>query len=135
MRTRPARVVLGIPPRDQPLAASLRRRATRLCRELGVPVAVRPVAGAFVRLGFQGRSRERNGLAKHLVRNFLPELFTRLRRGLDRFWYRRPSWHALALAVCELVDVAPMSAAALVPASGHRIIPFRDALRAAASRV
>jgi hypothetical protein len=134
-RVRPARVVLGIPPRDEPLAASLRRQALRLCRKLNVSVVVRPMAYAFGRLGFSGRSRERNGLANHLVRNFLPELFTRIRRSLNRLWHRRPAWHASALALSELADVAPLSAAALVPAVGHRVPAFKAALEAALPRV
>ena len=134
-RVRPTRVVLGIPPGDGPLATSLRRYAERLCRRLRVPFVVRPVGEACGRVGFAGRSKERNGLARHLVRNFLPELFTRLRRGLDRFWYRRPAWHAAALALSELMAVAPLSAAALVPASGHRVPAFKAALAAALDRV
>lgn len=134
-RVRPSRVVLGIPPRDEPLAASLRRAASALCRRLGVSVVVRPVAHALGRIGFDTRPRERNGLAKHVVRHFLPELFHRLRRGLDRLWHRRPAWHAAALALSELAEVAPMSAAALVGPSGHRLRPFRAALEASLARV
>lgn len=134
-RVRPARIVLGIPPRDEPKALILRRLVSRLCSKLRVEVVVRPLACALERLGFSRRSTERNGLANHLVRNFLPELFTQLRRGLDRFWYRRPAWHAAALALSELVEIAPFSAAALVPASGHSVAPFRVALQAATARV
>lgn len=134
-RIRPTRIVLGIPPRDEPLAASLRRSASRLCRRLRVAVVVRPLDHARERLGFPKRSTERHGLARHLVRNFLPELFTRLRRGLDRYWYRRPAWHSVALALSELMAVAPLSAAALVPAAGHRVPAFKAALAAALPRV
>lgn len=133
--TRPTCVAIGVSRRDGPEAAILRRRATRLCRDLGLEVVIRPLATAFTRLGIATRSPGRDALARHLTQNFVPGLIHRCRKTLKRIWYRRPAWHALALAVSELVAVAPLSAAALVPAEGHRLPAFQSSLRDALPRV
>lgn len=133
--TRPTCVAIGVSRRDGPEAAHLRRRAARLCRDLGLDVVIRPLATAFTRLGLASSTPGRNALARHLTQNFVPGLMHRCRKTLRRVWYRRPAWHALALAVSELVNVAPFSAAALVPAEGHRLPAFQSALRDALPRV
>lgn len=130
-RVRPGRVVLGVAASDGPLASSLRRLARRVAKRLRLEVVVRHLREACERLGMARRSRARNGLARHLVGNFVPELFHRFGERLDRLWHRRPAWHALALAVSEFAEFAPLSAAALVPAAGHGIPSFARALRGA----
>lgn len=128
-RTRPTRIVLGVPRAADPFAASLREEARRACRRLHLDVVVRPLARALERLGAAGRPQGRNGLARHLTERFFPGLFHKFTARLGRLWKRRPAWHALALALSELVEVAPLSAAALAPAAGHRVPSFRNALR------
>lgn len=128
-RLRPARVVLGIPARGAALAAPLRRATARACRALGLAVVSRPLRGALERLGAEGLPPSRNALARHLVGRFVPGLFHEFRDRLDRLWHRRPAWHAVALAVSELAEVSPMSAAALAPAAGHAVPAFARAVR------
>lgn len=134
-RVRPQRVVLGISPRDATRVGSLRVCVRRLCKQLRLDVVTRPIGDAFKRLGVTTRFRSRNGFARYLIDHFVPDLFHRYTTRLARIWKRRPAWHALALTVSELVDLSPLSAAALVPASGHRIPSFTRALQHALSAV
>lgn len=130
-RYRPARLVFGVTDCDTPAARSLRVIAARAARRLGVQALSRSVSAALSRLGFIARRGSPNGLAKHLAEHFVPMLRREVATVLDRFWHRRPAWHALAVALLELVEIDPFAAAALVPASGHAIPPFSTALRRA----
>lgn len=134
-QARPVRVVLGIPPHDRTLNASLREVARRTCRRLHLNVVTRPLGHAFDRLGVADRAPSRNSLARYLIDHYVPELFHKFTARVERLWQRRPAWHALALAMSELVDVSPLSAAALAPAAGHRVPSFSRALQGAISAV
>lgn len=132
---RPERVVIGVPSSGARVSSVVERLVAEACRGLRCTVVKRRLGTALRRLGAPARSKVRNGLARHLVDHFVPELFHRFTDGLERLSRRRPSWHALALALSELVEVAPFAAAALVPAAGHNLPTFRKALQLASSRV
>ena len=134
-RYRPARVVLGIPPRDTDDTRTLRMEAVRVVTALHVLVTTRPLHQAKAALGFRVERGTPDGLASHLAHRFFPQLIRRLTRDVSHFWYRRSAWHALAIALTELVEFRPFAAAALVPASGHAIAAFAHAVQAAALRV
>lgn len=134
-RHRPARLVLGVPARDTGVSRTLRDLAERAARNLGVPAISRSVGATLRRLGFVARHGARNGLAQFLTTHFVPALRHEVTMSLNRLWHRRPAWHALALALHELVEVAPFAAAALAPATGHEVPSFNLALRRATAAV
>lgn len=134
-RYRPARVVVGVPPRDTDDTRALRLQATRVVASLQIAVFAQPIHHATEVLGFRPVRGSPNGLARHLTAHYFPQLVRRLTRDVSRFWYRRSAWHALALALAGLVEYRPFAAAALVPATGHALVAFTHALQAAALRV
>lgn len=125
-RFRPSVVVLGVSRRAAAVDTRLRRLACNLLRSLGVPVVVRHVREAYALLRGRIRGTHREELATTIVEGFLPELVGRAR--LKRIRDRRSAWHAIAVALVELIRRHPLSAAALATPRAFSIPPFRTAL-------
>lgn len=78
-----------------------------------LPVIVRNVRVGISLLVRGMRGDQPNTLATRLVHGFLPELAPHLEHTEAVAWYHRSAWHATALALAELVEHAPVAAAAL----------------------
>lgn len=125
-RYRPAVVVLGVSRRDALSDAPLRDRAAAALRRRSVPFVIRHMREAYGLLRDHIRGTRREELAYTLVEGFLPDLRSHL--VLKRLRERRSAWHALALALVELVHRFPRAAAALATARAFSIRPFREAV-------
>jgi len=126
LRFRPSVVVLGVSRRTAAADTRLRRLACRALHSLGVPTVVRHVHEAYALLRGRIRGAHREELATTIVEGFLPELVGAAR--LKRIGDRRSAWHAIAVALVELVRRYPLSAAALATPYAFSILPFRTAL-------
>lgn len=125
-RFHPSVVVLGVSRRAEAVDLRLRRLACAVMRSLRVAVIVRHVREAYALLRGRIRGTHREELATTIVDGFLPELIgaASLRGVRDR----RSAWHAIAVALVELVRRHPLSAAALATSRAFSIPTFRVAL-------
>lgn len=128
-RFRPSAVVLGVSRRTAALDTMLRRTASAALRPLGIPVVVRHTREAYRLFRDRIRGTRREELAHTIAVNFLPDLVPGFTP--KRVRERRSAWHALALALVELVHRFPRAAAALATPRAFSIHPFRAALAAA----
>ena len=134
-RHRPAILVLGIPRQDEPRSQALRHAAIRLAVAHGVPAIVRPVTEArCLFLGRQRGSRD-DTLAACVVTGFFPELgpFRNPKQTIQRR-YRCHSFEAVALALHELVERTPLSAAVISKDDAFAMGRFNAALTESARR-
>jgi len=112
-RFAPTRAVLGVSRRDDRASQALRAEASRVFDSLRLPFVIRGVH-LGVSLVVRGARGDRpNTLARRLVEGFTPELAPHLEQTEAVAWYHRAAWHSTALAIAELVERAPMAAAAL----------------------
>jgi len=112
-RFAPTRAVLGVSRRDDRASQALRAEASRVFDSLRLPFVIRGVH-LGVSLVVRGARGDRpNTLATRLVEGFTPELAPHLEQTEAVAWYHRAAWHSTALAIAELVECAPMAAAAL----------------------
>ncbi|MGA7742824.1 MAG: hypothetical protein WBP56_20645 [Polyangia bacterium] len=134
-RYRPAVLVLGVPRFDGPSARVLREEATQLATALGMSVVERPVAaGRRLLLGCLRGSND-DALADHITSGFFPELasFRNGKQTVQRR-YRSHSFEAVALALHELVERAPLSAAVIARNEAFSMGRFNAALTESARR-
>jgi|GEM_PF-1258865 len=134
-RYRPAVVVLGVPRFDDPVSDALREAAKQVATEHGVPTIERLVTqGRQLLIGCQ-RGPWDDALADRLVDGFFPELagFRYKKQTIQRR-YRRHAFEAAALAVLELVERAPLSAAVIAKDAVLAMGAFKAALTASARR-
>jgi hypothetical protein len=134
LRHRPARVVVGVPVRDDWRCAIMRDRLSVFLRGRGQPVRERLSRDARLILLGRERGPERGALARALVSGFLPELSEVTTRGPEGTRYRSHGWEAAALAVAELVEIAPRAACALARPGACSAEPFRQAVMASDRR-
>jgi len=134
-RFRPAILVLGIPRKDDRRSRVLRESARRLAVEYGVAVIEHPVSEArSLLLGCQ-RGHKNDALAACIANSFFPTLerFRSPRQTIQRK-YRLHAFEAVALALLELVERAPLSAAAVASDEAFAMGPFNAALAESARR-
>jgi len=134
LRHRPGRVVLGVPIRDDWRCATLRKHLHLFIAGRGEPVHVRESRVARHLVLGRERGPGRGALDRALVRGFLPELAAIARRGSESVRYRSHGWEAAALAVAELVEVAPRAAFALAQPQAFEVEAFRQAVIASERR-
>ena len=132
-RYRPGVLVLGIPRFADHLSRALRETAMQLAAAYGVPAVERSVAQArSLLLGCQRGSHD-DALADKVTGGFFPELLGHLteRQSIQRK-YRRHAFEAAILALHELVERAPLSAAAVAKDAAFEMGTFNSALTASA---
>jgi hypothetical protein len=131
---RPGRIVLGIPLREDYRGRLMRAEVRRSLGRFGVAFSERPVAEA--RRLVLGRTRGRGANALHavVVRGFFPELADRVRRTREAGAYWRHAFDATAVAVEELVEIAPRAAAALAQPEAFASDAFAHAIAASDAR-
>ena len=132
-RHRPAVLVLGISRHDDLRSRALRESASRLAARCGVFAVERPVSEArCLLLGCQ-RGSEDDALAACVANGFFPALerFRSPRQTIQRR-YRLHAFEAVALALLELVERAPLSAAAVARDEAFAMGRFNTALAASA---
>ena len=132
-RHRPTILVLGIPRQDDLRSRALREIASRLAARCGVIAIERSVSDARrLLLGCQRGSGD-DALAACVTNGFFPALerFRAPRQTIQRK-YRRHAFEAVALAVRELVERAPLSAAALAKDEAFAMGRFNTTLAASA---
>jgi hypothetical protein len=132
---RPAVLVLGIPRHDEPRSRVLRESARQLAGRCGVIAVERSVSEARdLLLGCQ-RGHEDDALAACVANGFFPALerFRGPRQTIQRR-YRIHAFEAVALALLELVERAPLSAAAVARDEAFAMGRFNTALAASARR-
>ncbi|TAK32761.1 MAG: hypothetical protein EPO40_01665 [Myxococcaceae bacterium] len=112
-RFAPTRAVLGVSRRDDRASQALRTEASRVFDSLQLPFVVRGVHLGVALVVRGARGDRPNTLATRLVEGFTPELAPHLEQTEAVAWYHRAAWHSTALAIAELVERAPMAAAAL----------------------
>lgn len=110
---RPGRIVLGVPLREDSRGGLMRAEVRRALSRFGVALSERPVAEARRLVIGRARGSGANALHSAVVRGFFPELADRVRRTREAGAYWRHAFDACAVAVEELVGVAPRAAAAL----------------------
>lgn len=134
-RFRPAVVVLGIPRFDDPASMALRETAMQIAAAYGVPSVERLVTQARQLLLSCRRGSCDDALAEKVMEGFFPEL-SALRAGKQTIQrrYRRHTFEAAALAVHELVERAPLSAAVIAKDAAFAMGTFNAALTASARR-
>ncbi len=146
---RPAYAVVATSRRDDPRARPMLRTARRVLAKAGVPVVIRSVAtGRHLLLGRIKGDRP-DDLPDRIARGFFPDLARWLRVDAagryehpdhERAHFRRHAWHAVALALDELVRRHPGAAFALAhPAAFERetrdqVTPFGKAVADADER-
>jgi hypothetical protein len=130
-RFRPSTIVLSVSRRTAPADEALRVHALTFLRSFRLPVVQRSVRDAYMLLRGRIRGAHRNELARTIAVNFLPELRDQL--SLSQVRDHRSAWHALAVALVELVHRFPRSAAALATSRAFSIPQFRTALMKAES--
>jgi hypothetical protein len=132
-RYRPSAVVLGVPRFDGHCTAALRDAAAKLAKAHGVVTVSRPVADGRELLLGRVRGPSLDAIATRLAKGFFPELGTVSHKGEARR-YHRHSFTAAALAVLELVERAPLSAAVIAKDAAFAMGTFNAALMASARR-
>lgn len=132
---RPAVLVLGVPRFDGPVSSALREAAMEVAAAYGVPTVVRLVTEARdLLLGCQRGSGD-DTLADKVADGFFAELSGfRARKQTIQRRYRRHAFEAAALAVRELVDRRPLSAAAIAKGPAFAMGSFNAALMESARR-
>lgn len=131
-RFKPAVVVLGIPPADSPDCQLLRAAARRELHP--VPVIERSVMdGRRLILGRQAGSSATEFFDR-IVTGFFPHLERFVSSAPIVVQYRRHAFGAAALALAELVDRAPRTAAALARPSAFDMGTFSRSVTAAELR-
>lgn len=129
----PAVLVLGIPRFDSAKSRMLREVAASLASTCDVPVLVQPVADARRLLLGRNRGQFQCALADRLTRGFFPELAT-VRSDATSERYRCHAFEAVALGLCELVDRAPLAAAAVAKTEAFGMGNFNAAIEESAKR-
>ena len=132
-RYRPSAVVIGMPHFDGRHTRILFEAASGLAKAHGVPVVARTVAEARGLLLGRVRGQSLDAIALRLAKGFFPELGAVSTKGEARR-YHRHSFAAAALALLELVECAPLSAAAIAKDAAFAMGTFNDALTASARR-
>ena len=134
-RHRPAIVVLGIPRFDDTVSAALRETAKLIATAHGVPAVERLVTQARQLVIGSQRGPNDDALADKVVDGFFPELSgLRAKKQTIQRRYRRHAFEAAALAVCELVEHEPLSAAVIAKDAAFAMATFNAALTASARR-
>lgn len=133
-RFRPSVVVLGFSHCDSCTSRVLRDNAINVLRASHVPVVVRPVRDGHSMLCERVRGRRRNQLARAIVSGFLPELAARLPQTDGSDPRLRSLWHAVAVALRELLERFPRAAAALARPAAFRTGRFNTLLARAERR-
>ena len=134
-RHRPAVLVLGIPRHDDARSRGLREGACRIAASYGVRAIERRVSEArSLLLGCQ-RGCEDNALSACVANSFFPALrkFRSPKQTIQRR-YRLHAFEAVALALLELVERAPLSAAAVARDEAFAMGRFNAALAESARR-
>jgi hypothetical protein len=129
----PAVLVLGIPRFDVAKSCMLREVAATLAAACDLPVLVRSVADARRLLLGRTRGQVQRALSARLARGFFPELAT-VKSNATSERYRCHAFEAVALALCELVDRAPLSAAAIAQTEAFGMGNFNAALSVSCQR-
>jgi hypothetical protein len=130
---RPSAVVLGVPRFDSHCITALREAAAKLAKAHGVVTVSRPVGDARELLLGRVRGQSLDAIGIRLAKGFFPELETVSNKGEARR-YHRHSFTAAALAVLELVESAPLSAAVIAKDAAFAMGTFNAALMASARR-
>ena len=129
----PSVLVLGLPRFDGEHLRALRGAAAELAQAHGVPVVARKVDDARQLLIGRRRGDHLDALADRLVRGFFPELVVPRTTGEARR-YHRNAFSAAAVAVHELVERAPLSAAVIAKNEAFTMGRFNAALAESARR-
>lgn len=132
---RPSAVVIGIDPSEDQLVCDA---IMRICSRYVSRVSVECRNAGIRALGWS-RNVDMREATDRLTRHFLPELASELRRyprqrstsSANTWRYRRTAWQAAALALRELAQLRPLSAAALVRDRPPRM-PLLDEMARAA---
>lgn len=132
-RYRPSAVVLGTPRFDNNCTAALREAASKLAKAHGIVTLSRPVADARELLLGRVRGPRLDAVAARLTKGFFPELGAVRTEGEARR-YHRHSFTAAALALLELVERAPLSAAVIAKDAAFAMGTFNAALMDSARR-
>jgi hypothetical protein len=132
-RYRPSVVVLGLPRFDSHCTTALREVAAKLAKEHGVVTMTRAVADARDLLLGRIRGQHLDAIALRLAKGFFPELGAVSTDGEARR-YHRHSFSAAALAIHELVECAPLSAAVLAKDDAFAMGRFNATLAKSARR-
>lgn len=125
----PSAIVLGVSRRRAAADTDLRRRAFDALRPLGLPVVVRHMREAYQLFRGRVRGDQREELARTIAVNFLPDLEPTF--SPKRVRVARSAWHALALALVELIHRFPRAATALATPRAFSARPFRAAIATA----
>ncbi len=128
-RFRPSAIVLGVSRRMTAIDAALRFHALSLLRSFGIPIVFRSVRTAYALLRGRVRGVRREDLARTIAQCFLPDLERVLTPAHARD--HRSAWHALAVALVELVRRFPRAAFALATPRAFSNRPLHAALRKA----
>lgn len=132
-RYRPSAIVLGVPRFDSGCTAALREAASGLAKAHGVVTLPRPVAHARELLLGRVRGPRLDAVASRLAKGFFPELGAVSSKGEARR-YHRHCFTAAALALLDLVERAPLSAAVIAKDAAFAMGIFNAALTASARR-
>ena len=130
---RPAVLVLGVPRFDNDRLRVFRRIAAKLATAHGVSVVARRVDDARRLLFGRTRGDRLDALADRLVRGFFPQLAVPRTTGEARR-YHRNAFSAAAVALHELVERAPLSAAVIAKNEAFAMGRFNAALAESARR-
>jgi len=134
LRHRPGHIVLGVPIRDDWRCVILRKYLHAFLAARNQVAHIRESRAARRLVLGRERGPGRGALDRALVRGFFPELAVIGRRGAESVRYRSHGWEAAALAVAELVEIAPRSAFALARPPAFAVDAFRQAVMASERR-
>ncbi len=132
---RPGRIVLGVPLREDFRTRVLRAELRAALDRFGTAVSIRRVDdGRRLILG-RHRGSAPNALHAAIVRGFFPSLAPHVHRTREAGAYWRHAFDAAAIAIAELVEIAPRSAAGLALPAAFESRALSDAIAASDARM